>query len=166
MGWASEMLRSLPAAMVAVALLLPGSAWAGTLVLVVPAGSAMVDVSTVDLRRAFLGNRVKSPDGTKLRPLNLPEGHPARVAFDQAVLGMNEDEVGRYWVLQKIRAAGEPPLSQTSEAKLVELVTNLPGAITYVHPDAVTEGVKVITVDGKAADAADYPLRFDDPPAP
>jgi hypothetical protein len=40
-----------------------------------------------------------------------------------------------------------------------ELVTAIPGAITFLPLDAVTPDVKVLRIDGKLPGDAGYPLR-------
>ncbi|MEM6925980.1 MAG: hypothetical protein AAF602_03540, partial [Myxococcota bacterium] len=104
------------------------------------------------------GQRVRAPGGPMFVPLNQPANTDSRVRFDAAVLGMDAEQVGAYWVDQRIRGGRAAPRSQRSEPLLVAMVARLPGAITYVRADAVTDRVKVLAIDGHLPDDSEYPL--------
>src|SRR6188508_3019111 len=62
-----------------------------------------------DLRPIFLTTKTVWSNGQSIEPFNLPESSSARTAFDNAVLGMNPDEVARYWIDRRIRGDARPP---------------------------------------------------------
>jgi ABC-type phosphate transport system substrate-binding protein len=129
-----------------------GAAWAAdSLVVVIAADSPVADLSSTELRRLFQGYPIKGPDGTRLVPINQPPASEARVAFDERVLGMSPSEVGRYWVDRRIRDGSTPPRTQGSEEVLVSVVAKLPGAVSYAWESSVTADVKVLSIDGIAA---------------
>src|SRR5688572_30776842 len=72
------------------------------LVLIVSHASQLHELSTGLLRRIFLAEPIDN-DGVRMVPFNAPPLTPERVLFDAQVLGMSPDEMGRYWVDQRIR---------------------------------------------------------------
>lgn len=129
------------------------------LVIVVSAVAAMKDISTATLRRAFQGMPTDFEGGKRFVPLNHPTGAPTRVQFDRAVLGLEPDAVGAFWIDRRIRDESPPPRTVPSPELALRIAGSLPGAITYVFPESVTAAVKVLTIDGKAAGAPGYLLK-------
>src|SRR4051812_65903 len=72
------------------------------LVVVVAKGSSVKNISRGELKRCFTGDAV-TVAGKQLVPFNAAPNTPERAAFDQAVLGMSPDEVGRFWIDRKVR---------------------------------------------------------------
>src|SRR5688572_18902988 len=108
------------------------------LVVVVAATAAMKDISTANLRRAFQGMPTDFEGGKRFVPLNHPTGTPARVQFDRAVLGLEPDAVGAFWIDRRIRDESPPPRTVPSADLALRIVASLPGAITYAFPEQVT----------------------------
>lgn len=131
---------------------------AQALVVIVGSTTGIKDISLALLRRAFQGEPAELASGKRLVPFNLSNGTPERTRFDRAVLGLEPQEVGRFWINRRIRDEGAPPRTLTSPELAVKVVASLPGAITYVSASAVTSNVRVITVDGKAAAQSGYAL--------
>jgi hypothetical protein len=129
----------------------------GHLAVVVSASAPFQELSTAELRRVFLGQTVEK-GGVKLIPLNHPIKGAHRTRFDRAVLRMSPDEVGRYWVAERIRGARSAPKSVSSSALLLKVVAKIPGAISYVPASEVRPGVKVVRIDGKLPGDSGYLL--------
>jgi len=132
---------------------------AGKPLVVIVASSSMVkDISMGELRRAFLGEPV-TLSGKRLIAINHPLATPTRGQFDRIVLGLKPEEVGRFWVDRSIRAQSPPPKTVQTPELAVRIAMSLPGAITYTTADALTEKLRALTIDGKAAGQAGYPLN-------
>lgn len=127
-------------------------------VLVAKASSAQ-GISLADLRQLYRG-RVLSLGGQTAVPFNHPPRAPDRVIFDRIVLGMNADEIGRYWVDQKIRGGSSPPRTVDSVGLLLRVLARLPGAIGYVREGFTSPDLKAISIDGKQPSDAGYPLLW------
>jgi hypothetical protein len=130
------------------------------LAVVVGPNSKLGELGISDLRRVFTGERVTDPSGNKLIPLNHPPKTVDRVGFDRTVLGMNPDEVGRYWVDRRIRGGSGPPRTVESIATLRRVVQNLPGAIGYLRRGQLSAEVKPVRIDGKLPGDPGYPVHF------
>ncbi|MEA2696615.1 MAG: hypothetical protein QOI66_886 [Myxococcales bacterium] len=126
------------------------------LVVIVAATNPIQDISRAGLRRSFLGEPTSGPGG-KLIPLNQLPGTPARVQFDRIVLGLDPEDVARFWIDQRIRGLGGAPRAIPS-AMLVRVVPQLAGTIGYVRANELGPGVKIITIDGKKPGDPDYLL--------
>jgi hypothetical protein len=130
------------------------------LVVVVRKSSPLSDLSLRDLKRLYLGEYITDADGTKLMALNHPAQSPDRVGFDQVVLKMKPDQIGRFWLDRKIRGQPPAPRSVAPRELLRKLVAATPGAVTYLREGEVDLELKAVTIDGKRPDAADYPLQY------
>ena len=97
-----------------------------------------------DLRPIFLTTKTVWSSGQSIEPFNLPESSSARTAFDNAVLGMNPDEVARYWIDRRIRGDARPPRKIQSAGTIVALVAKGEAAIGYVPLADVNASVKVV----------------------
>jgi hypothetical protein len=130
------------------------------LVIVTQKSSALVDLSMRELKRMYTSEPVTDPSGKQLIPLNHPVGAPVRVGFDQLVLKMDPDYVGRFWIDRKIRGQTGAPKAVPSVEVLRRAVATVAGTVTYLAASDVTADLKVVTVDGKRPTDADYPLLF------
>lgn len=128
---------------------------ANPLLVVVSAATGLTDISSALLRRAFEGLPAEYRSGKRLLPLNLPLGSAERVRFDRIVLGLGPDEVGRFWVDQRVRGAAQPPRTLSVDLAL-RVVASFPGAISYVDSSALKPGLQVLSIDGKQPSAAGY----------
>lgn len=130
------------------------------LAIIVSPTSKLTNVSMADLRRVFQSERLTDPDGTKLIALNHPPKTVDRVGFDQVVLGMDPEAVGRFWIDRKIRGGNGPPRTVESLATLRRVVEKLPGAIGYIRPAQLSNEVRAVRVDGKLPEDPGYPVRY------
>jgi hypothetical protein len=111
------------------------------------------------LRRIFLGESVDNAAGQRYVCFNHPPLTRPRSVFDQVVLGMNPDEVARYWVDQRIRFGAKPPRVVSNIPLLRQVVARLPGAISYLTQTDLDSSVRPLSIDGLGPDSPRYPLR-------
>jgi len=135
----------------------PAGADGSKLVVVVAKGSPVTNISRTDLKRAFTGDTV-SIDDKLLIPFNLMPGSPARTAFDQAVLKMSPNEVGRFWVDRKVRGQSAAPRSLPTPAHVAKVAAKFPGAIGYLPADQMTSDIQAVAVDGVPYTDARYDI--------
>jgi hypothetical protein len=135
------------------------AAEAPTLVLVLVT-SRELQVGNISLgvaRRAFLGDPTDL-GGKRIVPFNYPVGDPLRQAFDRLLLGMEPDQMGRYWVDRRIRGQGMPPKTAPSRELMRAIVGRVPGVLGYLTPDFLDASVQPLSIDGKRYTDAGYPL--------
>lgn len=118
------------------------------------------DISYAALKSAFRGQRVEI-GGKAVLPINHPLLSPARVAFDRIILGLEPNDVDRFWVDMRIRDQARPPTAASSPEIALRVVAALAGSLTYTTQSALTAKpvLKVLTVDGKAAGQSGYQLQ-------
>lgn len=129
------------------------------LVVVVAKGSKVKSLTRAELRRCFSAEAVVIADA-RLIPFNYPPGTPERIAFDRAVLGMSEEEAGRFWVDRKIRGDSPAPRSLPSVLHVTKVVAKFPNAISYVPSDQLTADLVPVAIDGVLPSASSYPIRL------
>lgn len=127
------------------------------LCVIVGVSSAQQGLSLGEVRRIFLHQPTDDVRGNRFIPLNLPSKSPARVRFDQTVLGFGPDEMARYWVDQRIRGTQAPRVIPTTEL-LLRVLSRLPGSVSYAPASQLTAEVRALRIDGKKHTDASYPL--------
>ena len=140
--------------------LLTHSAHAGPsakLVVVVAKDSPINNLSTSELKRAFLSDNVVIA-GKKLVPFNFGLGTLERIGFDRCVLGMTDEVARRFWVDRKIRGQAEAPRALPSAAVVVKVATTFPGAIGYVRASDLRPEVRAVKIDGVAYNEPGYSI--------
>jgi hypothetical protein len=136
-----------------------GAAETSVAAVVVSKSFPLDELSFGDLRRLYSGSPVVAA-GKLLVPFTYPKHSSERVEFDHSVLGMSEDDVGRYWIDRKIRGQSGPPRVVDSPEVLLKVVTKVDGAIGYVKATAFVAGVKVLRIDGKLPKDPGYRVSF------
>src|SRR5690606_23092438 len=101
------------------------------LAIVMAEDSSVTGLTFHELKQLYMGQRLKTPKGEWMVPLNRRNEDPERVGFDDSVLGMNPEIVRQYWIDRKIRGQSGPPKTINSGALVLKLVNKVPGAIGY-----------------------------------
>jgi ABC-type phosphate transport system substrate-binding protein len=79
-------------------------------------------------------------------PVDQRESTAVREAFTTWVHRRSVQAVSFFWQQQVFSGRGAPPPERSSDASVIEYVTENPGAVGYVSPGAKLSGVKVIQV--------------------
>jgi hypothetical protein len=104
-------------------------------------------VQLAEVRNLFL-RRSETLHGQQSVPLNYPSGSAHRVLFDQQVLAMNPEQVGRYWVDVRIRGGGRPPRTVPTPELMLRVVAELQAAVGYVPVELARDPrVKVLELE-------------------
>jgi hypothetical protein len=156
-----KLLQTISALLLSLALLLPvgprsQAAERENLVVIVANATGISDISLVALRRAFRGESAEYKTGKRIVPFNQPVGARERVAFDRAVLGLEPEVVGRFWIDRRIRDEGLPPRTLPSAEVGLRVVASYPGALTYLRSSVVNRTVRVLSIDGVAPGQPGY----------
>ncbi|HSR41106.1 MAG TPA: hypothetical protein VLL48_03015 [Longimicrobiales bacterium] len=123
--------------------------------------SVVVDELTFEeLRTIFRGERQFWPDRSRITLLvRAPVAYERDVILNR-IYRMSEDDFRQYWIAKMFRAevASGPKLVYSNDMAR-ELVTAIPGAITFMPASEADERVKVLRIDGSLPSEAGYPLR-------
>lgn len=121
-----------------------GAAEEEALFVIVHPSVQVTELNADQLASIFMLSQRMWPGGRAVTPFNYDPNSSLRVRFDRAVLGMNGDEVARFWIDRKIRGGGDVPRKLPTPALMVRVVATLPGAIGYVPANMPTTGTKVV----------------------
>jgi ABC-type phosphate transport system substrate-binding protein len=130
-------------------------------VAIIANASVPVDNLTfADVRKVFRGERQFWKSGLRVTLLvRAPVAHERDVVLKK-IYEMSEAQYRQYWISKVFRSdvTSGPKIVYTSEMA-AELVTAIPGAISFVEANKIPAGFKVVKVDGIAPGARGYPLR-------
>lgn len=128
--------------------------------IVVHPASPVDNVTFDELRRIFTAQQQFWGDKSRITLLVRAPVARERAMVLNKIYGMSEDQFRQFWIAKMFRAdvASGPKIVYSSEMAR-DLVAVIPGAITFLPLDAVTEGLKVLRIDGHLPGEAGYPLR-------
>jgi len=146
-----SMLPGLP--ILALILALAPLAHAGDAIVVIVNNANPVDnLSIGELKKLFLGDRSRWDTGKAVAPVMLGPGAPERAAFLKVVCGMNDADLGKYFLQAAFTGKSvTPPKEVGSAAAVKSFVASSPGAIGFVKSgdlpadDTTVKAVKVDT---------------------
>lgn len=101
-------------------------------------------LSAQQLEAIYTRSTTRWDDGALIIPFNLADTSPLRHRFDRTVLRLDPQQVGRFWLDQRIRGLGAPPKQVPDVALLVKVIERLPGSIGYAPMSRVRPGVKIV----------------------
>jgi len=140
--------------------LLPPQAGGGPVALVVNPGVNVTDLSLADVRKIFRGERQYWKADLPVVLLVRAPGARERDVALRVVYQMTEAQYKQFWVAKVFRAeAVAVPKPVYSSDMTVQLVSSLPGAISFMEARQAGDSVKVVRVDGKLPSDASYPLK-------
>ena len=138
----------------------PGLAEEPAVAIVVHPDVRVSNLSMGQLRRIFLADQQFWPDKSRIVLLvRAPEADERTVVLDR-IYEMNERQLGKYWISKIFRAevAAQPKIVLSSNMAL-ELVTAIPGSITFIPASEIDSSIKVVSIDGLLPDQPGYPLH-------
>jgi ABC-type phosphate transport system substrate-binding protein len=132
----------------------------GNLAIVVHPGVGVENLSMDQLRRIFLADQQFWPDRSRITLLVKAPGAVERELVLDQIYQMSESQFRQYWIAKIFRAevASGPKIVVSSNMAL-ELVTVIPGSITFMSASVVNDNVKVLKIDGTLPNEPGYPLR-------
>jgi hypothetical protein len=98
------------------------------------------------LAKAFLKKVRAWPDGTAIKPVDLPADSPVRRDFTRGVLQRSVAAVKRYWQQAIFSGRDVPPPEVASEERALRYVSEHPGSVAYVSASTPLSDVKVLQV--------------------
>ena len=131
-----------------------------TTAIVVHKDTEIDNLSLSELRNIFLANQQFWPDRTRIILLvRAPKSEERDFVLD-TIYQMDEAQFRQYWIAKMFRAeVPRGPKIVFSTDMMLELVIAIPGSISFVNADEVTDDVKVVRIDGKLPSEPGYPLK-------
>jgi ABC-type phosphate transport system substrate-binding protein len=96
---------------------------------------------------AFLKKVTRWPDGSVIRPVDLPADSSARARFTDDILNRSVAAVKSYWQQMIFSGRDVPPPELSNDDEVVKYVAQNPGAIGYVSGTAQPSGVRPVRVE-------------------
>ena len=131
------------------------------LAIVVNRNNPVTEISLVDLRRVFRGQRSRWSNGRRVTLVMRDLGAPERQAILRTLYGVAEMEYRRTY-LQAVFSgeASDAPKTLASTNGVLRFVYNVPGAIGYVRARDVDPSVKMLRIDGRLPGEPGYRLEM------
>ena len=118
------------------------------------------NLSLVELRNIFLANQQFWSNRKRIVLLVRAPKSEERDFVLNTIYQMDEAQFRQYRIAKMFRAeVPRGPKIVFSTDMMLELVIAIPGSISFVSADEVTEDVRVIRVDGKLPSDPGYPLK-------
>jgi len=141
----------------------PAPAGRMRLIIIVPASQSVADFSVADLRRIYVGEITRWPNGHRIVPVMLGPASAAADLFLKRVVRLSAIDFAQNWigVVFRGRAPG-PPVVLARSGDAIRFVATHPDALAFIGDElsVIEPGVRVATIDQKAPEAADYPLMW------
>ncbi len=119
--------------------------FAEDVVVIVHKDSSINEVSSGDLKKAFLGKKKKIASDEKLTVTTLKSGE-AHESFLKSYVKKSPSQFSTFWKQAIFTGQGLPPKSFDSEEDLVKFVSENKGAIGYIKVSTPHDSVKVVTI--------------------
>ena len=92
----------------------------------------------------FFGRSRQFFNGIEAQPVDMPDTHPDRARFYNALLGKDLAEVNAYWSRQVFSGRAQPPVRVTSPEEVIKWVVSHPGGIGFVELSKADARVRVV----------------------
>lgn len=128
--------------------------------IVVHKDSSIDDLSLQELRNIFLANQQFWPDRTRITlMMRAPKSDERDFVLDR-IYQMDEAQFRQYWIAKMFRAeVPSGPKIVFSNDMALALVIAIPGSISFIKSNEVTDEVRLVKVDGKLPGDEGYPLK-------
>ena len=130
------------------------------LAIVVHKDTVADDVTMGELRNIFMANKQFWPNRSRIILLVRAPESDERDYVLNTIYQMDEDAFRKYWIAKMFRAeVPRGPKIVFSSDMTLDLVVAIPGSISFMRADQVSDAVKVLRVDGKLPSDDGYPLK-------
>ena len=141
-------MKAVKAIMICSILLFLSNVTFGQTVIIVNSANDVSNITQSTAADYFLGKSTQWPSAGKVAPIEQNKTSEAGKAFLSKIIKMGDGDYKNYWVEKMLSGEAEPSKSFNSDADVINFVKQNKGAIGYVNEASVTDGVKVISIDG------------------
>lgn len=113
-------------------------------VAIVSSESLVSSLSKHEIADIYLGRTSRFPNGSKVEPIDLPEGSNVRDEFYQRFLDKTPAQIKAHWSRLIFTGRGRPPKQATSCGDVKQILADNPNAIGYVDASCVDDSVAVL----------------------
>ncbi len=114
------------------------------LVVITNKNMPITSLSADEINRIYLGKTKFLPNGVKVIPVDQATGSSAREKFYTNVIKKSDTEVKSYWSRVIFTGQGYPPIQESDDTAVKDLVSKNPNCMGYVDRSVVDGSVKVV----------------------
>ena len=130
------------------------------LAIVVHKDTNIDNLSMTTLRNIFLANQQFWPNRSRIILLVRAPQSDERDFVLNTIYRMDEAQFRKYWIAKMFRAeVPRGPKIVFSTGMTRDLVVAIPGSISFLRADQVTDDIKLLRIDGKLPSDEGYPLK-------
>lgn len=131
------------------------------LIVVVPSSQTVANLTSGDLRRIYIGEMTRWPDGRRIMPVMMPAHSRETETFLRRVVRLSAIDFAQEWisVVFRGRAPAPPTIAPTASAAL-DIVASHPDAIAVISDVEIPSGMRVISIDRRLPREQKYPLNW------
>ena len=134
-----------------------------SLAIIVNRSNPVTNLSFRELRKIFLGESSRWPNGRRIAVAMMDSEQPECRAVLRQIYRMDEDGYREHFLKGVFQGEiFQAPKTLASPAVMRKFVFNAPGAIGYVRISDVDSSVKVVRIDGHLPADEDYRLQIDE----
>jgi len=112
------------------------------LVVVVHQDNLIEELERRDVIDIYMGRFQTFPNGKPVDPIDFPNMSEERRLFYKKLVGKSEKKINAYWSRLLFSGRAKPPRQAQSTLDVIETIK--PESIAYVHPNDVTEDMKIV----------------------
>jgi hypothetical protein len=130
------------------------------LIVIVPATQTITGVTSADLRRIYLGDMTRWPDGRRIVPVMLRPGSIDTDTLLKHFLRIAPIDFAQQWISAVFRGrVAAPPVTVATSDDAMRFVATHPESIAIIVDRAdVLPAVRIFRIDGRLRDDARYQL--------
>jgi ABC-type phosphate transport system substrate-binding protein len=132
----------------------------GDVAVVVRPDTPVDNLSFADVRKLFMGDRQYWSSNLRVTLLIRAPAARERDVVLKTIYGMTESQFRQYWISKifRLEAPVGPKIVYSSEMA-TELVTAVPGAVTFMDSSIVPKSLKILKIDSRLPGEKGYRLH-------
>jgi hypothetical protein len=132
------------------------------LIVVVPSSQTIAGLTTGDVRRIYLGDMTRWPDGRRIVPVMLKPGSSASDVLLKRLLRISAIDFAQQWIGAVFRGrVAAPPVTVANTAEAIRFVeTHADAVAVIVEGHDVPRTLRVLPIDERAPASPQYPLSW------
>lgn len=101
-------------------------------------------LSQQEIYRIYMGKMKFLPNGVKVIPVDQQPGSAAREQFYAKIIQKSETDIKSYWSRVIFTGQGYPPIQETDDQSVKELVAKNLNCIGYINKASLDDSVRIV----------------------
>lgn len=131
------------------------------LIVVVPSSQSVANLTSGDLRRIYIGEMTRWPDGRRIVPVMLRARSRESETLLKRIVKMSPLDFSQEWISVVFRGrAPAPPMIAATASAALDILASHPDAIAVVSDVEIPSGMRIVSIDGHLPREQKYPLSW------